>query len=352
MEAPNTKAEPAQTSEAEFDAAWDAASSASKSTDPALDSAPTSENPPDEPAPPPDDPSAGGAVEPAGDREPGASSASPAEDTGTAGPPPQEGPDPAETPLEALQRKFDEREKVLAKREQELKTTVGRLRRFQTEERQAAPAGTVDKGAPDSTAPEQEDATASPVTDALKRVREFDPDVADSLEQVLSPFQERLYEAERKLAERADAERRRGIEAKLAEVEAAVPGWRKDVQTEEFAAWFDQQPGYRQAAFQQTEDSADIIEIFSSYTSYRSSVNGSPASEQPGREQADNTAAPAASPTQSKRRAAQLASAAGVPNTSSVTASKNMGGTDNFDDGWNAAGREHQKNLNRQPRAA
>ncbi len=160
-------------------------------------------------------------------------------------------------------------------------------------------------GAPDSTAPEQEDATASPVTDALKRVREFDPDVADSLEQVLSPFQERLYEAERKLAERADAERRRGIEAKLAEVDAAVPGWRKDVQTEEFAAWFDQQPGYWQAAFQQTEDSADIIEIFSSYTSYRSSVNGSPASEQPGREQADNTA-PAASPTAQRERLTSL----------------------------------------------
>ena len=335
-----------QTAEEQFASGWDAASSGPQA--PAADSASTSDRPP-ETEPSPDPSSAGGEVDP----EPEASSALPAEDTGTAGPPPsEEGPEQAETSLEDLKQKYEDLKKDFAKNEQELRAAEGRLRRIQVAgvRQQVIPTGTAGVGAPLSTAPRQpqEGATAPPLAERLKGVRDVDPDLAESLEEVLTPFQARLDETELKLAERVDAERRLGFEAKLAEVDQAVPGWREDIGSEEFTRWMDQQPRYRQAAFQQTDNPADLIEMLSSF---QTSVNGSPSPQGPGREQAD-TSVPAPTPAPSKRRAAQLASAAGVPSASSASAPKIRGTADSFDDGWDEAGRETKTYMNRQLRAA
>ena len=335
-----------QTAEEQFASGWDAASSGPQA--PAADSASTSDRIP-ETEPSPDPSSAGGEVDP----EPEASSALPAEDTGTPGPPPsEEGPAQAEISIEDYKRKHEELEERFAKNEQELRAAEGRLRRIQVAgvRQQVIPTGTAGVRAPLSAAPRQpqEGATAPPLAERLKGVRDVDPDLAESLEEVLTPFQARLDETELKLAERVDAEQRLGFDAKLAEVDQAVPGWREDIGSEEFTRWMDQQPGYRQAAFQQTDNSADLIEILSSF---QSSVNGSPSPEGPGREQADTSVlAPTLAP--SKRRAAQLASAAGVPSASSASAPKIRGAADSFDAGWDEAGRETKTYMNRQPRAA
>ena len=114
-----------QTAEEQFASGWDAASTGPRA--PAADSASTSGRTP-ETEPSPDPSSAGGEVDP----EPEASSALPAEDTGTAGPPPsEEGPEQAEISLEDYQRKYEELEERFAKNEQELRAAEGRLRRIQ-----------------------------------------------------------------------------------------------------------------------------------------------------------------------------------------------------------------------------
>ncbi len=336
-----------QTAEEQFASGWDAASTGPKA--PAADSASTSDRTP-ETAPSPDPSSAGGEADP----EPEASSALSAEDTGTAGPPPsEEGPEQAENSYEDLKSQHEDLKKDFAKNEQELRAAEGRLRRIQTAgvRQQVIPTGTDGVRVPLSAAPRQpqEGAAAPPLAERLKGVRDVDPDLAESLEKVLTPFQAQLDETGRKLAERSEAEQRQGFEVRLAEVDQAVPGWREDIGGEEFTRWMDQQPGYRQAAFQQTDNPADLIEMLSSF---RSSVNGSPSPEGPGREQADTSVPAEKSPAPSKRRAAQLASAAGVPSASSASAPKPRGAADSYDDGWNEAGREIKTYMNRQPRAA
>ena len=251
--------------------------------------------------------------------------------TGKTGPPTDKSPGTeanAPDPIEKLRTEFLSYKSDSAKRENNLKADIGRLRKSARE------------AVPEKKAPVQ----APELDVVLKPVQDMEPEVASALKQMYQRQEAHITELQDQVnsVTRLANSQSEQVHTQFASqrVEAAHQEWEKTAQSVEFAAWKETQPALIRRVIDESDDPDEVIQVLDLF---KSAATSPPETFETESSEPEKKTEQALAPTQTEQsRQARRKSSTSVPTRSAAREPEKLktnSGT--FDDGWEEGGREN-----------